>query len=267
MPEGDTVWRTARHLDQALSGHVLLGCDVRVPAYATTDLTGRRVLETVARGKHLLTRVGDDASLTVHTHLRMEGAWHLYRPGTRWQRPAHQARIVLRTEPWVAVAFSLGVVEIVATADEAAVVGHLGPDLLGDDWDLDRAVERFDADPTRAIADALLDQRLVAGIGNIYKNELCFLRGIHPWRPVGDVADLAGMLLRAKQLLEANKFRVEQTTTGDLRPGALHYVYRRAGMPCRRCATLIEVDQQGPSPRERATYWCPRCQPADQPHR
>lgn len=263
MPEGDTVWRTARHLHQALSGHVLREAELRVPAFATADLAGRPVVETVARGKHLLTRIGTGGeAVTLHTHLKMEGSWHLYRPGSRWRRPAHQARAVLRTDDWTAVGFSLGVVELVATADEGSVVGHLGPDLLGPDWDLDEAVRRLLADPARPVGEAILDQRNVAGIGNLYKSEVCFLRGVHPWRPVGEVADLPGLLALGRRLLDANKLRTAQSTTGDTRRGAQHWVYRRDGRPCRRCGTPVEMGQQGPAGEERSTYFCPRCQPA-----
>ncbi len=274
MPEGDTVWRTADHLHRALSGSTLLATDFRVPALATLDLAGQRVVETVSRGKHLLTRIGDDA--TLHTHLKMEGSWHLYHPGTKWRRPAHQARVVLTTETWVAIGFSLGVVEVLPRADEDRVVGHLGPDLLGPDWDAEEAVRRLAADPTRSVGDALLDQRNLAGVGNMYKSELCFLLGLNPWLPVGDVPDLAALVRRAKAVLEANKERVEQTTTGDTRRGQQLWVYRRERQRCRRCSTPIRVAMQGPrgegagaeresaqASQERATYWCPNCQPAD----
>jgi endonuclease VIII len=263
VPEGDTVWRTARNLDRALSGQLLVETDFRVPALATLDLAGRPVRETVSRGKHLLTRVGDD--LTVHSHLKMEGAWHLYRPGTPWRRPAHEARVVLRTEGWSAVGFALGVLEVLPRAEEPVAVGHLGPDLLGPDWDADEAVRRLLADPRRGIGAALLDQRNLAGIGNLYKSELCFLAGVDPAHPVGEVPELARLVRRARQLLEANKLRVEQVTTGDLRKGRQAWVYRRDGQPCRRCGTTIRVrmDADGPphAGRERASYWCPSCQP------
>lgn len=262
MPEGDTVWRTARHLDQALSGSTLTGSDFRVPAHATADLTGQPVLETLARGKHILTRIGDGGSaVTLHTHLKMEGSWHLYRPGTRWRRPAHQARVVLHTDAWTAVGFSLGIVELLPRADEETVVGHLGPDLLGPDWDEDEAVRRLMADPDRTIGEALLDQRNLAGVGNMYKSELCFVVGLNPWKPVGDVPDLVRLVRRAKAVLEANRDRVEQSTTGDLRRGRRLWVYRRDGQPCLRCRTRVEVATQGPVEEERATYWCPSCQP------
>lgn len=260
MPEGDTVWRTARTLDKALTGKVLLTTDFRVPALATVDLRGQAVEQTLARGKHLLTRIGTDH--TLHTHLKMEGSWHLYKPESRWRRPTHEARVVLRTEDWTAVGFALGVVELVARADEDKVVGHLGPDLLGPDWDEDEALRRLLADPARPVGDAILDQRNLAGIGNMYKAELCFLAGVSPWLPVGEVTDLPRLVRRAKQVLEANKERVEQTTTGDLRRGRQLWVYRRDKQPCRRCRTPIQVRMQGPDTQERATYWCPVCQPA-----
>jgi endonuclease VIII len=259
VPEGDTVWRTARHLHEALSGSVLTGSDLRVPALATTDLSGLPVVQTLARGKHLLTRVGAD--LTLHTHLKMEGSWHLYRPGSRWLRPEHQARVVLHTDAWTAVGFSLGVVELLPRSDEDSAVGHLGPDLLGPDWDEQEALRRLAAAPERAVGEALLDQRNLAGIGNLYKSELCFLAGVFPWLPVGEVPDPLRLVRRARLVLEANKERVEQTTTGDLRRGRRMWVYRRDTQPCLRCGTPVRVAMQGEGPTERATYWCPTCQP------
>ena len=256
MPEGDTVWRTGRHLDEALTGQVLTETDFRVPAFATLDLSGRAVVGTVTRGKHLLTRIGDDH--TLHTHLKMEGSWHLYRPETRWKRPDHQARVVLRTAERVAVGFSLGITEVIGRHEEDSVVGHLGPDLLGDDWDEAEALRRLLATPERPIGEALLDQRNLAGVGNMYKCEICFLQGIHPLLPVGEVPDLPRVVRRSKAVLEANKHRVEQTTTGDLRRGRRLYVYTRDRQPCLRCGTRIEVAEIA----GRVTNWCPRCQPA-----
>ncbi|MGH3315110.1 MAG: DNA-formamidopyrimidine glycosylase family protein [Nocardioidaceae bacterium] len=260
MPEGDTVWRTARRLHTALAGQTLTGSDLRVPQHATADLSGQTVQEVTARGKHLLHRVGDD--LTLHTHLKMEGSWHLYRPASRWRRPCHEARVVLRTEPWVAVGFSLGAVDLVRRGEESRLVGHLGPDLLGDDWDAAEAVRRLRAQPRRPIADALLDQRNLAGIGNLYKCEVCFLTGVSPFESVEQVRDLPGMVARAQTLLEANKHRAQQTTTGDTRRGQGTWVYLRGGWPCRRCGTRIEEAGLGDPGRERQTYWCPHCQPA-----
>ncbi|MCY7326707.1 MAG: Fpg/Nei family DNA glycosylase, partial [Microbacteriaceae bacterium] len=139
MPEGDTVYRTAKNLRAAIEGAQLTRCDIRVPKFATVDLTGQRIDEVASRGKHLLMRIGE---YTIHTHLKMEGSWHLYRHGTKWQRPAHSARIVLETTDWVAVGYSLGIVEVVPRAEEQTVVGHLGPDLLGPDWDASAARRR-----------------------------------------------------------------------------------------------------------------------------
>ncbi len=146
-------------------------------------------------------------------------------------------------------------------AEEETVVGHLGPDLLGPDWDEDEALRRLLADPARPVAEAILDQRNLAGIGNLYKSELCFLAGVHPRLPVGDVPDLRRLVRRAKSALEANKERVEQTLTGDTRRGRQTWVYRRERQPCRRCGTTIRMEEQGPAMQERSTYWCPTCQP------
>jgi endonuclease-8 len=266
-----------------MTGLVLQRSDFRVPALATVDLAGAEVLGTVSRGKHLLTRFGPvphDVSgpgpdrtagpaLTLHTHLKMEGSWHLYRPGSRWRRPAHEARVALVTEEWTAVGFALGTVELVETSTESDVLPPLGPDLLGPDWDAEEAVRRLAASPDRPVGEALLDQRNLAGIGNLYKSELCFLAGVDPARPVGEVPDLPRLVRRARQLLEANKERVEQVTTGDLRKGRHTWVYRRDRQPCLRCGTTVRVRMDGPSgaggssgpDRERASYWCPTCQP------
>jgi endonuclease-8 len=265
MPEGDTVWRTARRLNQALAGEVLTRSDFRVPAYATLDLRGRRVSEVVSRGKHLLTRVQPD--LTIHTHLKMEGSWHLYRPGSRWRGPDHQVRLVLTTAAWVAVGFRLGVVKVLATADEVGVVGHLGPDLLGPDWDAKEAVRRIRREPGRPLGAALLDQRNLAGLGNIYHAEVCFIAGVSPWLPVAEVADLPAVVSTARRVLSANTERVAATTTGDTRPGQQLWVYGRAGEPCRRCGTPVRQARRADDRDERQTYWCPRCQPATGPAR
>jgi endonuclease-8 len=194
VPEGDTVWLAGRRLHDALAGRQLTSTDFRVPLLATVDLSGRRVLEVVSRGKHLLSRVEPD--LTLHTHFKMDGAWHLYRPGNRWRGgPAWQVRVVLTTAEWQAVGYRLAVVELLPTADEERVVGHLGPDLLRQDWtemDVAEAVRRLASEPDREIGTALLDQRNLAGIGNLYKTELLFLQAENPWTPVTQVSDLPG---------------------------------------------------------------------------
>lgn len=261
MPEGDTVWRAARRLQRALSGHVLTRTDVRVPAYATWDLSGAVVTQTVARGKHLLTRIDGDRPWTLHTHLKMEGGWRILARDERWPRPAHTARIVLETADAVAVGFQLGVVEIVPREQESDLVGHLGPDLLGPDWDAAEAVRRLLEQPDRTIKEALLDQTRLAGVGNMYANELCFISGVHPETPVDRVPDLARMVDRAHQLLDLNRHRAVQSTTGELARGRTLWVYRRGGQPCRRCGTRLVESSLGDPGRERVTYACPRCQP------
>jgi endonuclease VIII len=271
MPEGDTVWLTARRLDEALSGAALTVSDFRVPEWAEVDLRGRRVTETVSRGKHLLTRVED---VTIHSHLKMEGSWHIYRLGAAWRSPAFQARVVLATAHRQAVGFRLGRVEVLSRAAEDQVVGHLGPDLLGSDWSLDEALRRLRSRGEIPIGEALLDQRNLAGIGNMYKAEVCFMMGVHPNQPVGEVDTLPRLVQRARQLLEANKARSTQSTTGDLRRGRELWVYGRRGLPCRRCGTTIRrdvfvstadqerrADARPDQDRARESFWCPRCQP------
>ncbi len=259
MPEGDTVYVAARRLDRALAGSRLTGTDFRVPRYATADLSGRGLDEVRARGKHLLFRFG--GGLTLHTHFRMDGAWHLYRPGSRWRGPAFEVRAVLSTSQWIAVGFRLPVIDLLATSEEGGVVGHLGPDLLGDDWDPVEATRRLSVSPARPVAEALLDQRAVAGWGNVYKCEICFLRGVNPWTPVARIEDLGALVNLGHKLISANRRSARQVTTGDPRPGRSRWVYGRLGKPCRRCGTLIR--RAGPSNRadDRVTYWCPRCQP------
>nr|MDT0657088.1 DNA-formamidopyrimidine glycosylase family protein [Micromonospora sp. DSM 115978] len=261
MPEGDTVWNTARVLHRALAGRRLTGSDFRVPRLATTDLTGATVLASTSRGKHLLLRLRDEADteLTLHTHLRMDGAWRTYAPGQRWAaRPAHLIRVVLRTADSVAVGYHLHEVALLPTTEEESLVGQIGPDLLGPDWDPVEAVRRLAARPDTEVAEALLDQRNLAGIGNFYKCEVLFLRGISPWTPVGAVPDLPGLVDLAQRLLAANRGRWQQSTIGSLRNSETSYVYGRRGRPCRRCGTAVRGREQG----DRITYWCPRCQPA-----
>ncbi|MFD7423013.1 Fpg/Nei family DNA glycosylase [Streptomyces californicus] len=293
MPEGDTVLQTAARLHTALAGRELTRSDLRVPRFATADLTGRTVLDVVARGKHLLTRV--EGGLTLHSHLRMDGAWRVYAPGERWRGgPGHQIRAILGNSEHTAVGYRLPVLELLRTDEESRAVGHLGPDLLGPDWDVDLALERLLAAPERPIGEALLDQRNLAGIGNVYKCELCFLARVTPWLPVGDLPEgvLARLVTAAERLLYANRDRPTRTTTiaAELRtppprppepdptaaevpaPGRARtlppvrvreplYVYGRGRRPCLRCGTPIRRADQD----DRPTYWCPACQAGPTP--
>lgn len=259
MPEGDAVWRTAQRLAQALDGRTLTRTDFRVPQHATADLAGGTVVETVSRGKHLLTRISHDRDWTLHTHLKMEGSWRTYRRGERWSKPAHLARVVLDAGDRSAVGFQLGIVELLPRECEDDVVGHLGPDLLGPDWDDHEAVRRLTADPDRPLGEALLDQRNLAGIGTIYRSELCFLTGYDPRSPVRVVADPQRLVRLAHRVLVQNKQLPQICTTGDKRRGHSLWVYGRGTERCLRCGTPIERAELGE--QRRVAYWCPSCQP------
>jgi formamidopyrimidine-DNA glycosylase len=249
MPEGDTVFRTAEKLRTALVGKALTRCDVRVPRFAAADLTGQVVDEVLARGKHLFIRVG---AASIHSHLKMDGSWQI----GRFRGPAHKIRIILGTADSVAYGIDLGVLEILDRAEDMAAVAHLGPDLLGEDWSAETAVANLVAEPDRPLAEALLDQRNLAGIGNVYANELSFLFGVRPSTPMRAVADPLRLVTRAQKMLWANRSRVNRTTTGNTRRNEDLWVYGRGGEPCRRCGTPIERDADG----DRVTYWCPSCQ-------
>ncbi|HLT67324.1 MAG TPA: DNA-formamidopyrimidine glycosylase family protein [Microbacterium sp.] len=250
MPEGDTAHRAARRLHQVLAGEVLTQAELRVPRYATADLVGRTVSEVRAVGKHILHRIDD---LTLHTHLKMEGEWHAYPLGQKWRRPAFQARAVLATREWQTVGFDLGVVELLR--DESDAIGYLGPDPLGPAWDPDEAVRRLEADDRPAHV-ALLDQTSVAGFGNIYANELLFLRGLDPREPLREIREIVDLGARA---LRSNVNRPVRTFTGVR--GQDTWVYGRAGLPCRRCGTIIRETALGADPtRESRVFWCPVCQ-------
>ncbi|MDJ1130929.1 Fpg/Nei family DNA glycosylase [Streptomyces iconiensis] len=274
MPEGDTVWRTAHALHVALAGQTLTRTDFRVPQIATVDLSGRTVLEVAPRGKHLLTRI--EGRLTLHSHLGMEGAWRLEPSGAEAGRPraatasrlpgsgpSHQIRAVLATATHTATGYRLPLLELLRTSEEFRAVGHLGPDLLGPDWDPAEAERRLLQDPDRPLAEALLDQRNLAGIGNVYAAELCFLARTSPWTPVGSLTPPlpTRLLTVAKRLLEANKDRTVRRTTNGHRRDRNLAVYGREHRPCHRCGTPVRTGHYGSPERSRTIWYCPHCQP------
>ena len=277
MPEGDTVYRQAVLLRRALAGRILTRSDLRFPSIATADLSGRTVTEVVPRGKHLLVRTDGEPDglppLTLHSHLLMEGMWHVYPRGARWRRPGHQARAVLENAAAQAVGFDLGMLDLVATADEDELVGHLGPDLLGPDWDRAEALARLARHPLRRVGAALMDQRNLAGIGNVYRNEILFLQRLHPFTPVAEVPDLGAVVDLSHRLLHVNRDRSQRSTVGGpARRGEQFWVYGRGRQPCRRCgapvreariddAELVPGEPYPGPPRDRAVWFCERCQP------
>lgn len=258
MPEGDTIHRTARTLHAALAGRTLVRFEA--PRLRFRPFPAETVVEAVeARGKHCLVRFDDGRVL--HTHMRMTGSWHLYRPGERWRKRAGGARAVVEVasagdrDGWVAVCFAAPVVELV---DEASgpVAGHIGPDLCRVDADLDEAARRLGLLPAATeLGDALLEQRVAAGVGNVYKSEACFAAGLDPFTPVGELDEgcRRRVVTAAARQLRANLGSIDRTTYG----GGLA-VYGRADRPCRRCGTPVRRARQGTPPR--STYWCPRCQ-------
>lgn len=267
MPEGDSVRLLAQRLDRSLRGRVLASSDLRVPRLATRDLSGRTVLEHATHGKHLLTRFSGGA--TLHSHLRMDGSWTVTRGGKRLPaRLAPDVRVVLRTtEGPAAWGLLLHDLALVPTAEEGTLVGHLGPDPLRDDWDPDEAVRRLLARPATPLVSALLDQTNLAGLRNLWVNELAFLVGRSPWTPVGEV-DVARLVARAATALRHSVAvpGAYQVTTGNGRRGESHWVAGRARRPCLRCGTTVQVVAELPNdPANRRTWWCPRCQPGPGP--
>lgn len=265
MPEGDTVWLAGRRLATALAGRTLVSGELRHPRLATVELAGVTVDDVVSVGKHLLTRFGDGR--TLHTHLRMDGAWHLYRPGRAWRGPGHQVRAVLTVPDRVAVGFRLHDMALVPTAQEHRLVGHLGPDLLGPGWGPEQEAEaarRLAAQPDRELGPALLDQTVMAGVGNLYKTEVCFLLGVSPWSPVATV-DPASAVRLSHDLLARNAEHPEQSTTGETARRAQHWVFERTGRECLRCGDVVRRATQGRGTQQRVSYWCPGCQPGPHP--
>jgi endonuclease VIII len=264
VPEGDTIFRAARTMDKALAGRVVTGFEAVFPQLMRVDvdrpLRGRRIERVEARGKHLLIWFSGD--LILRTHMRMKGSWHLYRPGERWQRPRADMRIVLRTEAFEAVAFSVPVaaLETEAELNREPVIRELGPDPLATTFDENDAIQRVAARGDDEIADVLLDQRAIAGVGNVLKSETLFVAKVNPFRKVSALTpeELRAVVQTGARLLQSNSITAARQTTGRLNPGERLWVYGRARQPCLRCGTAIVRAVQGSNAR--STYWCPSCQ-------
>ena len=271
MPEGDTIFRAARTLHRALAGHPVVVFTSVFPALTREEVVGRTIDRVRSAGKHLLMELS--GGLVMRTHMRMNGSWHIYRRGERWQRPRRDMRIVVATDSYEAVGFNIPVAEMIRTADlrRHDELRKLGPDLLADDFDADEARRRIRARGDAAIADVLLNQRVLAGIGNVYKSEVLFTCRVHPFTPVSALADetIAALVETARRYLRANvsdglapmtTYTGYRRTTRRDDPTERLWVYGRAREACRRCATAIQVKKQGLDAR--LTYWCPACQKA-----
>jgi endonuclease-8 len=274
MPEGDTIFRTARTLERALGGRVVTRFETVLPALGRVDedapIAGRTITGVRSIGKHLL--IVFSGGLVLRTHMRMSGAWHIYRVGERWRRSKTAARIVIGTDVWVGVAFNVPVAEFVTEErlQRHAVLGALGPDLLAPVFDEAEARRRLRAAESLQVADALLDQRVMAGIGNVFKSEILFVCRVDPFRTAASLSadEVAALVRTARRLLCVNVIDPRDApfaagghrrrTTRLANPAAALFVYDRAGRPCRQCGSLIEHRLQQPSARW--TFWCPRCQ-------
>ena len=258
MPEGDTVYKAAEALRRLLLGQTIQAARARVPGPMIERVVGSSVKEITTQGKNLVLHF--DNGLALRTHLRMYGVWHRYSPGERWLRPPSQARVVLEVPGHVVVLFNAPVAELVSerVLERHPGLTSLGPDLLSPVFDVDAALARLRACDA-PIGEALLDQRVVAGIGNVYKSEVLFLERLDPWARMTDEAQLRSTLLTAQRLLQANiRPGAPRITTTDSSVSSPVWVYGRAGRPCFRCRTRIQVRRQGDPPRP--TYWCPTCQ-------
>jgi endonuclease-8 len=266
MPEGDTIFRAARTLSAVLTGQTVLRVESTVPALsvARTHLVGARVEAVEARGKNLLMRFDDGRVL--HTHMRMHGSWHVYRHGERWQRARHRARIVLEVKEFVVVCFDAPVVELMSPsrAETKPALALLGPDILSPEFDADEARRRLRMLDGSPLGDAVLDQRAVAGIGNVYKSELLFVMRLDPFAAVSafDDTTLDRLLVATRRLMQHNsKPEQRMRTVRRDAPGGRFYVYGRSGKPCYVCSTMVRMERQGIAAR--STYFCSRCQHVD----
>lgn len=270
MPEGDTIFRAARTMREALAGREVTAVSTVVPqirALRPERLVGQVLSDVEPRGKHLLHWFAP-SELALHTHMRMTGSWHVYADGQRWRKPRHLARFVLTAGPVTAVCFNAPVCELLSRGqvERHPALAGLGPDILDDDVDLDEVRRRLDLRAAMTVGEALLDQRVLAGVGNVFKSEILWLHRVDPWTPVGDLPEDTrdALLSTAVKLLRVNVAHgagSARVTTGEDRAqlnGDRYYAYGRTRRPCRRCATPLRAARQGE--QARTTYWCPRCQ-------
>lgn len=277
MPEGDTIFRSARALDRALGGKIVTRFETAYAHLASIDddkrIAGRTLERVEARGKWQLMYFSGDLILV--THMRMNGSWHLYRTGEKWHRGRRDMRIVIETSDWIAVGFVVPVAEFHSAASllRKTTILALGPDLLKQDFDVAATVAGMREHNDGQIAEVLLNQRVMAGIGNVYKSEICFMCGVNPFRAVRtlDPSDLERLVFTARRFLTLN---VAESASGEISTyaglrGTTHtsdhtarlWVYGRRGERCRRCGTPIEMRKQGVGAR--STFWCPVCQPIE----
>jgi endonuclease-8 len=272
VPEGDSIFRTARTLHRALGGHLITGFISVFPAVNRIvddqPIVGQTIESVTSRGKHLL--MAFSGGLTLHTHMRMNGSWHLYRPGERWQRPRSEMRILVSTDRIVAVGFSVPIAELLSRRELArhSQLRSLGPDPLQAGFDRGEVVKRIRDQSSAAIGDVLLDQRVVAGIGNVLKSEVLFVAGLNPFTPARSLDDAAvnRAIDALRELMAASVVdsasappAFGRRTTRSLDPAARLWVYGRSGKPCRRCGTPVQSKKTGADAR--ISYWCPTCQP------
>lgn len=265
MPEGDTVWRTAHRLHLVFAGYELTSCDLRWPSIAEYDFTGARTTEVVSYGKHILHRLRHhDRDWTIHSHLRMDGSWIIEHP----DKPVsgYRVRAVLGTTEYIAIGHDLGMLDVVRTADEHILIGHLGPDVLGAKWDPDQAVANLRAQPV-PIGAGLLDQRNLAGVGTMWAAEVLFVERVDPWTLTTEMpeAQLRRVVTRVQHLIDVGKEHAIPSSTGEYRAGRTMYVHGRRNGHCRRCGTRIQMAKTGPPTQQRPMWFCPACQHSSGP--
>lgn len=262
MPEGDSIYQLATRLQWARGRHVTRS-DIRVPSVATADFSGQQLRAIWPYGKHLFMLFDREI---LHTHLKMEGTWGVYQKGQRWKRPGHLARVILEFGDIQLVGFQLGFVRVFPQEEYPSRIAHLGPDVLSNKWATEgraQAIVNLAAQPHRAVGLALLDQKVLAGVGNEYRAEICFLLGVHPATPLAKV-DLEKLVDITRRLMWANRQSVMRVTTGIAKPGQTTYVFGRNHKPCRRCGARIQQSSLVGDPEqelERIIWWCPQCQP------